>query len=494
MASLRRPVVFVALLALSGCPQEPAEKPCGDLSAFDLASCDLGSLSAVDPQGIWNVNVSWATGGESPMAWNLNSGQEGVNGFPAQKREFGPDSFKLSTTFEQRAGLVTRLAFGGCNAPSPTYVTGRVTYCRNGLEVTTGNFEASRLSRIAGEAEASGLRLVSETPLTQGIAADVWVHNGYAYVAALRGGVTIFDVRNPAAPQAVAQLSEAPGSPVSTYWNDAKVVGNTLYVATLNGVKIFDVTDPTRPGTPTVQPADGPSIHTLQVDVPGNRLYAISPDPNGEVLAFGISNPASPILRHRIKATGADPALGNWPHDASFFNGRLYVNHWALGFIAFDVPAEGAAGIPAQRGKFSWPEGVYPTSHASQVGLIDGKTIAFEGGESWGAHLRVVDFTDPDAPTQIAEWQLRRENSIHNMVLDGTMLYVGHYQEGLRLLDVSNPASPVPTAHFNTWRETDPGRGHSFYEGVIGVRVPGDGKIYVAETNRGLLIFERTTP
>jgi hypothetical protein len=491
MASLRRPVVLAVLFALSGCPQEQEEKPCGDLAAFDLSSCDLGSLSAVDPHGIWNVNVSWDVGGESPMSWNLNTGQEAVNGYAAQKREMGPESFKLSSTFEQRSGLVARLAFAGCSAPAPTQVTGKVTFCRNGIQVTTGNFEAVRLARIAGEPEASGLRLISETPLTQGIAADVWVHNGYAYVSALRGGLTIFDVSNPAAPQAVAQLAEIPGSQVSTYWNDAKVVGNSLYVATLNGVKIFDVTDPTRPGAPTVQPADGPSIHTIQVDPAGNRMYAISTDPDGEVLAFGISNPASPILRHRIKATGADPAVGNWPHDATYFNGRLYVNHWALGFIAFDVPAEGAAGLPAQRGTFTWEKS---TSHASQVGMINGKTIAFEGGEAWNAHLRVVDFTNPDAPSLLAEWQLRRENSIHNMVLDGTTLYVAHYQEGLRILDVSNPASPVPIAHYNTWRETDPDRGDSFYEGVIGVRVPGDGRIYVAETNRGLMIFERTNP
>src|SRR5688572_20572271 len=148
MALLRPFVVLAVLFALSGCPPEPEEKPCGDLSAFDLSSCDLATLNAVDPHGIWNVNVTWDGAGAdavSAMSWNLNAGQEGVNGYVAQKRELGPESFKLSSTFEPRAGLVARLAFAGCNAPGPTYVTGKVTYCRNGLQVATGTYEAARL-------------------------------------------------------------------------------------------------------------------------------------------------------------------------------------------------------------------------------------------------------------------------------------------------------------------------------------------------------------
>ncbi|NOK37725.1 hypothetical protein HMI49_31445, partial [Corallococcus exercitus] len=41
----------------------------------------------------------------------------------------------------------------------------------------------------------------------------------------------------------------------------------------------------------------------------------------------------------------------------------------------------------------------------------------------------------------------------------------------------------------NAYRETDPKRLGFVYEGVMGMRVPGDGYVYAVDTSRGLLIF-----
>jgi len=79
--------------------------------------------------------------------------------------------------------------------------------------------------------------------------------------------------------------------------------------------------------------------------------------------------------------------------------------------------------------------------------------------------------------------------SIRSLALAGTKLYVAHYQDGLRVLDVSNPSEPREVGYFNTWRETDKDRGQSFFEGISDVAVPGDGYIYAAETSRGLVIL-----
>ena len=83
---------------------------------------------------------------------------------------------------------------------------------------------------------------------------------------------------------------------------------------------------------------------------------------------------------------------------------------------------------------------------------------------------------------------------MHHMQLVGTKLYLAHYQSGLRILDVSDPAHPVQTGYYNTWRPFDVGRGNSFYDSAVGVRVPGDGNIYLAESARGLMIFGETGP
>jgi hypothetical protein len=58
------------------------------------------------------------------------------------------------------------------------------------------------------------------------------------------------------------------------------------------------------------------------------------------------------------------------------------------------------------------------------------------------------------------------------------------------VLDVSNPTRPRQVAHYNTFRETDPDRTDSILDGAIGIRVPGDGRVYLVDTSRGLLIFD----
>ncbi|MGE6761643.1 LVIVD repeat-containing protein [Corallococcus interemptor] len=86
----------------------------------------------------------------------------------------------------------------------------------------------------------------------------------------------------------------------------------------------------------------------------------------------------------------------------------------------------------------------------------------------------MLDVTDPANMRLIGQYALRPEYSIHNMVLVGTKLYIAYYQEGVRVLDVSVP----------------PRAGSEFFSGAIGIRVPGDGFIYVVDANRGLLILQ----
>ena len=110
------------------------------------------------------------------------------------------------------------------------------------------------------------------------------------------------------------------------------------------------------------------------------------------------------------------------------------------------------------------------------------------GGKGPFEHLRTLDVTEPSQMVKIGTFQLRPIVSIHNMVLVGKRLYLSWYQEGVRVLDVSNPTQPTQVAYFNTFRENDVNRG-GYFDGSIGIRVPGDGYIYTVDTSRGLLIL-----
>ena len=86
----------------------------------------------------------------------------------------------------------------------------------------------------------------------------------------------------------------------------------------------------------------------------------------------------------------------------------------------------------------------------------------------------------------------RDEVSIHNVMLRGSTAYIAYYQDGIRVLDLSNPAQPTPIAWFNTWPGYSASYGDSFFEGAIGLDVSADEMtIYVADSHRGLLILQR---
>ena len=102
--------------------------------------------------------------------------------------------------------------------------------------------------------------------------------------------------------------------------------------------------------------------------------------------------------------------------------------------------------------------------------------------------LRIND-DDPASPTfgqVIGRYQSRPEVGIHNIEVVGDKAYIAYYQDGLRVLDLSDPTQPREIAHYNTWDEaTAPG---DAFEGALGVRV-ANGLIYVADDLQGLVIL-----
>lgn len=477
MTFLHRRLLAVAapLLLLTACPEPTPEPACGDLRSFDLSACNQATLDQVYLGGIFNTGITWASGGRSVSAiYTVATGGEKIDGRPVTSKFTASGSFYFATAYTE-GGSQRRLAFAGCEGQPPFHVTGQVQSCVDGVKADEGTFEAEWVDFGDNESTSQNVALVSETALPKGSAAEVWVEGRWAYVAARTGGVAVYDVSAPSAPLLTARVEEAGDD-----WRDAKVFGNTLYVASQkHGVILYDVTNPAAPVRMGQVPADDVEVRSLEVDRGGGRLFASSPAPNGEVLVFDISTTASPQLSSRVRVAEA--------RGVSFFNSQMFVNAGTQGLVAFDLP-------PVRRGTFGPPPaGV--ASESSQAASIGGRTVVFEGGEGWSGHVRAVDFTDPAAPMMLGEWSNGRPHqSMHHMQVVGTKLYLAHYQSGLRILDVSDPANPVQTGYYNTWRPFDTGRGNNFYDSAMGVRVPGDGNIYLAESVRGLMIFGETGP
>jgi hypothetical protein len=261
--------------------------------------------------------------------------------------------------------------------------------------------------------------------------------------------------------------------------------GDALYVGSgLHGVLVFDITNPDDPVMLRGEPGDRFDVHTMYID--GNRLYAQAAGAN-QVLIFDVSEPLHPVLLNRYTVPQDDNGVG-YCHDAFAYENRLYINQMGQGYYVVDV-ADAANVKPL--GGYTYDAQKYNPTHANAVGTFGGRTIAFEGGENASAHLRVLDVTDPAHIVKIGEVKTRAQTSIHNMVLKDDRLYVAWYADGVRVFDVSVPPQPQQVAHYNTFRDSDPGRTAGLFVGAIGMRVPDDGYVYVVDMTRGLLVLRQ---
>jgi hypothetical protein len=475
---------------------------CGNLAGFDLDECSRADLAGVTSDGIWAVLERYPRGGGfyAFFTSNLTLGTDGglMAGGQASvtRRQTEGETFYLAADVQEADGGTAVVAYAGCRAPEAGKVQGCVVSCVNGRVFSAGTFEARKVQRQS-ESEAAGLGLVSEAAVALGTPVDVFVAKNHAYVVSVdrtvagvtsKGGLTVFDVSNPAAPVKTAELGVL-GDGTETSGSGVWAKGDALYVASRKGVRLYDISDPAHPSQRSMLP-EGEELDVLSVRVHDDTLYATTLDTE-EVLTWDVASPLSPVGRYRYTSPGSLSTQGTFPHDVDVFEDRLYVFHWGLGVQIAGLD-QGATPLPV--GAYVYPAA---TSQTGVVTRYGDRLIAFEGSKDWGAHLRVLDVTEPQQSVLIAQWRMRPEVSIHDMVLDAERkrLYVAHYQDGVRVLDVSDPVVPTEVAHFNTWEPLQPGRGVDFFDGAVGIRrasppdAPEAGLIFVVDTTRGLLVL-----
>ena len=470
----------------------PTEVSCEDLSRFNLSGCDPDALASIGDFGVYHSDVRTearlADGGTRvsnlSVSFKLEADGGGtLNDGVLRTRLADGGTFFLSSERTSPVTGVNVIALAGCKVPSPGIITGCYARCRNGRFSLAGTFEAHRMTWAQGEPESSGgMRMLSESPIAAslGKAVDIYVHKDHAYVvsspdegASPAGGLTVFDVKDREHPVLKTSVS-IPGDHT---WNGVWAKGDALYVASAaSGVIVYDISNPGAPEYVRGMPIGSDSgAHTVLVD--GDRLYAMS---GGSLLhIFDVSQPLAPVLRQSITAP-QDGVSG--AHDAFAYEGRLYISNSNGGYSVMDV-----TDLDNIRHLGQYVHGEY--AHHSAVGTFAGRTIAFEGTEFNGSHMRVLDVTDPARIVKIGQFKMRPVTSVHNMLLKGNRLYVAWYHEGVRVLDVSNPTQPRQVAHFNTYRDNHPKASDYLFEGTFGIRVPGDGFVYAADSLRGLLIF-----
>lgn len=285
------------------------------------------------------------------------------------------------------------------------------------------------------------------------------------------GGLAIVEVSQPTSARRIAFI---PGA-LST-WREVKSYGEYLYVTTeaKTGLDIVDMSDPDRPVKVQTWNRTFSSAHTLWIDPARGLLFANGTDHGMRVLDLK-RNPRDPV------------ELGGFTdyyvHDAYTRGSTLYASAIFDGFLGI---------LDVRR-----PEAIRPVTHFLTGGrfthnswLTDDGRYLFTTDERRGRPVEGWDLSDRFAPRKVSEYIARPGTLPHNVMIDGNRLVVSHYEEGVHLVDISDPERPQALGFYDTYLGQLTG---TF--GAWGAYIfPGSNLVVVSDIQGGLFVVGYTGP
>jgi len=464
---------------IPGCADVPQTGLDMFATAAELGPIVPGTLAGWDPDGRWFLTET-RVGGVSSFHFARQGAQVVVDGDTQH-----PGTLDDDVLFQR-----TQLAFGEQTFTIAKRVSNRQpdgSFRADRVVCDGGNCRHCAAKLVRAERHdpkaADKLVLVGELGASwpPGYTFNVRVAGTLAYVIRI-DGLYIVDVADPANPVQLGHYQR----PGDGYSNDLKIVdaGAKRYVLIADTpVDVVDVTDP---AAPQLAATITEEAHTLFTEARDGKTYAYFGNYDGTTPIWDVTNPAQPVRLGRYQSGASNV------HDLSVAGGIAYLNAWEGGFqmVDFTTPAS-----PALVG--TWDPTTTGTSHSNWTTTAGGRKIALHGDESYGAHLAVVDI-DPASPTfmqPFAEYKTRDWVSIHNIMAFGTKAYVTYYQDGVRVIDLADPAQPQLAGYYNTWDPQSDAATSQFFEGAVGLDVDLARKlIFVADSPRGLLILRDDTP
>ncbi|HXG38746.1 MAG TPA: choice-of-anchor B family protein [Bacteroidota bacterium] len=307
----------------------------------------------------------------------------------------------------------------------------------------------------------------------------------YALLGTLNG-TSIIDITDAPTLREVAFIAGPPSA-----WREMKTYRQYAYIVTENGthpqsgVQIVDLSNlPTSAAlVKTYVWADTvgtsitriPRAHTVSVE--GKYLYLNGGNFNG-IRILDLTDPLNPIK--------AGVYNGPYIHDSYIRNDTIY---------ASAINNNGGLDIIDARNKVN-PQRIkllqYPGSGTHNAWTTeDGKyVLTTDEIGSTTKSLKVWDIRDIQNPVKVAEFS-NSVSIVHNVVVKGNLAYVAWYADGLKVVDISNPANPQLVGYYDTY----PGNPVAQYVGAWGVYpyFPS-GKVIVSDMQSGLYVLRYTPP
>jgi len=385
------------------------------------------------------------------------------------------------------------------------------------VTATIGTRQADAVVKVEQRRVTRGIEVRAHLPIKFSTA-EVWVHPSgtCAYLSTIADRVYAIDISDPTHPKiADSMLTNA------RIVNDVMTTEDGKYGVfsregasdRKNGIVVFDAADPCHP-KPIAEYTETVSGGVHSSYVYQGHAY-ITDDATGSLRVIDIRDPYHPkeVARWQTEQTEA----GRYLHDVMVTDGLAYLAYWNDGLVILDVGNGMKGGSPESpqlvaRAKYDlnatyvrveqlWGAGFVRGTHTAwrqgryvfvgdevyaarpYKGLVDGNNLTF-------GRMHVIDVSDILHPKEVA-WYEPTDGGVHNVWVVGDTLYLGNYQGGARVLDVSGELKGdlLREGREMSWMLTADSTGKRPHTPFAWGAVVRDGNILVPDINSGLWIL-----
>ena len=409
---------------------------------------------------------------------------------------------------------------------------GRFVAYRSGpytVTATLGRHAASANIMVREREVRRSVTVVGRLPRNTFATSEVWIHpNGkVAYLGTHMGGDRVYaiDISNPGNPVVVDSIMAN-----TRLVNDMQTTADGNYMVFTregaadrkNGIVIADTHDPLHPKEIS-QFIDGVAggVHSVYIyEHPQyGRFVYLTNDGTGAIDIVNLTDPAKPVRAGEWHTDRPDAA--RYVHDLDIVDGVLYASYWNDGLVILDIGNGKWGGRPdkptvVSQFKYNLDSLYRDVEDVSSPGFTRGTHTAWRqrggkyvfiadevylNGPIQGAKdasssrmygtLQVIDVSDIEHPKSVA-WYTPEMGGVHNVWQAGDTLYMGAYDAGFHVFDISGElkgdlrAQQREMASLNTADMGGVVQNAAFDWGVV--VNPKDGLAYVNDFNNGLWV------
>ena len=334
------------------------------------------------------------------------------------------------------------------------------------ITAASGPEEAVASVVVAPRNAERKLDVVGRVRVKDSASAEEWIIGNHAYLSTVADKFMVYDISNPAAPKLTDTIKVDARiiNDISTT-ADGKILVISREGASnrKNGIAFYDTSDPAHPKliseyTTTVTGG----VHSAFVD--GHYVY-LTDDATGSMRVISFADVKNPkeVARWEvpnqvattIRTPEGDTIGGRYLHDLQVKDGLAYLAYWRDGLVILDVGNGIKGGSPEKpqlvsQLRFNHHELYGNGWLAGTHSVFRYQNYVFVGDEVFPpifdiqikqrlpvrgiAH--VVDVSDINNPRKVAEYQVP-ESGAHNMWVEDDIMYMGYYNGGGRVVDVS---------------------------------------------------------